>query len=73
MSGNGRNGVSAATGAQPDTSQFNGLQTTGRDYRNLSAAEHAMNRYVDQPVPLRDGGRLLADVYRPAAQGKFRS
>jgi uncharacterized protein len=56
---------------QPDTSQFNGLQTTGREYRNLSAAEHTMSRDVDQQIPLRDGGHLLADVYRPEAQGKF--
>jgi uncharacterized protein len=56
---------------QPDTSQFNGLQTTGREYRNLSAAEHTMSRDVDQHVPLRGGGHLLADVYRPVAHGKF--
>src|SRR4029077_13194922 len=56
---------------QPDTSQFNGLQTTGREYRNLSAVEHTMSREVDQHVPLRDGGHLLADVYRPLAHGKF--
>jgi uncharacterized protein len=60
----------AAT-VQPDTSQFNGLQTTGRQYRNLSAVEHTMSRDVDQHVLLRDGGHLLADVYRPVAQGKF--
>jgi predicted acyl esterase len=55
----------------PDTSRFNGLQTTGRDYRNLSSAEHAMSREVDQAVPLRGGGRLLADIYRPAGPGTF--
>jgi uncharacterized protein len=60
----------AAT-VQPDTSQFNGLQTTGREYRNLSAVEHTMSREVDQHVPLRGGGHLLADVYRPVAHGKF--
>jgi uncharacterized protein len=60
----------AAT-VQPDTSQFNGLQTTGREYRNLSAVEHTMSRDVDQHVPLRGGGHLLADVYRPVAHGKF--
>jgi putative CocE/NonD family hydrolase len=63
-------GPGAAT-APPDTSHFNGLQTTGRNYRNLSAAEHTMSRDVDQQVALRDGGHLLADVYRPVAQGKF--
>lgn len=60
-----------AAAVQPDTSQFNGLQTTGREYRNLSAVEHTMSRDVDQHVPLRGGGHLLADVYRPVAHGKF--
>lgn len=57
---------------RPDTSHFNGLQTTGRDYRNLSSVEHVMSRDVDQVVPLRDGGRLMADVYRPPARAPFR-
>jgi uncharacterized protein len=60
-----------STSTQPDTSHFNGLQTSGRSYRNLSMAEHAMRREVDQEVPLRDGGHLLADVYRPQAAGRF--
>jgi len=59
--------------SRPDTSHFNGLQTTGRDYRNLSPAEHIMARDVDQAVPLRNGGRLLADVYRPVGQGRARA
>jgi uncharacterized protein len=57
--------------SRPDTSHFNGLQTTGRDYRNLSSVEHVMSRDVDQVVPLRDGGRLMADVYRPVGPGTF--
>jgi len=61
----------SATTSRPDTSHFNGLQTTGRDYRNLSPAEHVMSRDVDQAVPLRDGGQLLADVYRPTGPGAF--
>jgi uncharacterized protein len=60
-----------APGPQPDTSRFNGLQTTGRDYRNLSVADHAMQRDTDQRVVLRDGGYLLADVYRPTSEGRF--
>jgi uncharacterized protein len=63
-------GPNTAT-TQPDTSGFNGVQTTGREYRNLSAVEHTMSRDADQRVPLRDGGQLLADVYRPGAQGTF--
>ncbi len=56
---------------QPDTSRFNGLQTTGREYRNLSTGDHVMMRDIDQRVPVRDGGFLFADVYRPSAQGTF--
>jgi putative CocE/NonD family hydrolase len=61
----------AEGGGQPDTSRFNGLQTTGRVYRNLSAAEHRMGREVDEHVPLRDGAHLRCDVYRPAEGGRF--
>jgi uncharacterized protein len=56
---------------QPDTSRFNGLQTTGRRYRNLSAVQYNMIRQIDRPVPLRGGGHLLSDVYRPDAAGTF--
>ncbi len=60
-----------AASTQPDTSHFNGLQTTGREYRNLSPVAHKMTRDVDQQVPLRDGGHLLADVYPPSDEGKY--
>jgi uncharacterized protein len=62
---------SDSTNDQPDTSRFNGVQTSGRGYRNLSTAVHTMQREVDREVPLRDGGHLLADVYRPDATGRF--
>jgi uncharacterized protein len=55
----------------PDTSRFNGVQTTGRDFRNLSTLQYEMVREVDQPVPLRDGERLLCDIYRPDDDGLF--
>jgi predicted acyl esterase len=66
----GTDGIPAA-GRQPDTSRLNGLQTTGRAYRNLSAAEHEPRREVDRKVPLRTGESLLCDVYRPAGEGRF--
>ena len=59
------------TPERPDTSHFNGLQTTGRDYRDLSPIAHAMTRDQDQQVPLPDGGHLLADVYRPVEHGRY--
>jgi hypothetical protein len=48
-----------------------GHQTTGTSYRNLSPAEHTMQREVDRQVGLRDGGYLLAYVYRPQNPGRF--
>ncbi len=60
-----------APSRQPDTSHLNGLQTTGRAYRNLSEAAHAIRRDTDQHVELRDGGHLLADVHRPTTDGTF--
>jgi uncharacterized protein len=60
-----------ASTIEPDTSHFNGLQTTGRDYHDLSVAEHTMRREIDQSVPVRDGGYLMADVYRPETEGRY--
>jgi uncharacterized protein len=59
------------TAAGPGQRRLNGPQTTGREYRNLSEAAHAAVRDDDVPVPLRDGGRLRADVHRPDAGGQF--
>src|SRR5438270_4101457 len=58
-------------GVQRGQRQLNGPQATGRDYRNLSAPDHGMTRDDDVPVPMRDGVRLLADVIRPDAPGRF--
>jgi putative CocE/NonD family hydrolase len=65
------NPQSVSVSELPDTSRFNGLQTTGRTYRNLSRPDYTMVRDMDQLVPLPDGGHLLADVYRPTEQGTF--
>ena len=50
---------------------LNGPQTTGRDYRNLSAPTHAARHDLNVAVTVRDGTRLLADVHRPDADGRF--
>jgi uncharacterized protein len=71
MSSNTKTFSIQQNGTQPDTSHFNGLQTTGREYRNLSAMRYDIIRQTDRPVQLRDGGHLLSDVYRPDAHGKF--
>ncbi len=59
------------TDLQPDTSRFNGLQTTGRSFRNLSPVAYEMTRDVDEQVSLRDGEHLLVDVYRPTTRGSY--
>ena len=53
------------------TRQLNGPQTTGREYRNLSEPRHGTRRDNNVAVTVRDGTRLLADVHRPNADGRF--
>lgn len=50
---------------------LNGPQTTGREYRNLSTAEHRIRRENNTAITMRDGVELLADVFRPDAEGRF--
>ena len=50
---------------------LNGPQTTGRDYRNLSKPQHGVRRDDNVAIPMRDGARLLADVHRPDADGRY--
>ncbi|MFI2478785.1 CocE/NonD family hydrolase [Nocardia xishanensis] len=60
-----------AAGVEPGQRRLNGPQTTGREYRNLSAVLHGTTRQNDVPVPARDGIQLMADVHRPDAEGRF--
>jgi len=60
-----------SSGIEPGQRRLNGPQTTGRSYRNLSEAAHAMTRDDDVAVPMRDGIALLADVHRPAESGRY--
>jgi predicted acyl esterase len=53
------------------TSQLNGPQTTGRDYRNISAPQYGTRRDNNVAVTVRDGTTLLADVHRPDTDGRF--
>src|SRR6195952_2992935 len=59
------------SGIEPGQRQLNGPQTSGREYRNLSRPEHETTRDDDVAVPMRDGVQLLADVFRPAAPGRY--
>jgi predicted acyl esterase len=51
--------------------ELNGPQTTGREYRNLSAPEHRVRHDINLTVPVRDGVKLMADVHRPDDDGRF--
>ena len=62
---------SSVSGTSPGQRLLNGPQTSGRDYRNLSEPTHAFVRDDDVEVPMRDGTRLLADVYRPQTEGAY--
>lgn len=55
----------SVAGNQPGERALNGPQTTGRVLRNLSPAEHRIAFDPDVTVPMSDGVKLLADVYRP--------
>ena len=60
-----------AAGLGPGERRLNGPQTTGREYRNLSAPSFAVRRTNDVAVPARDGTTLLADLFQPDAEGAF--
>ena len=63
--------MAKVSGVEPGQRHLNGPQTTGREYRNLSAPVHGMRSDEDVAVAMRDGVSLLADVHRPDADGRF--
>jgi uncharacterized protein len=58
-------------GIDPGQRALNGIQTTGRTYKNLSQPAFAIREEHDHEIPMRDGVRLVADVLRPDAGGRF--
>lgn len=58
-------------GIEAGQRHLNGLQTTGRDYRNLSEPNYQTRRTNNVGITVRDGTVLLADLYQPDAEGKF--
>src|SRR3982751_1974170 len=62
---------SASFTARRTFMRLNGPQTTGREYRNLSEPRHESRRENNVAIAMRDGTRLLADVHRPDADGRF--
>lgn len=59
------------SGIEPGQRQLNGIQTTGRTYRNLSQPEFETIREDDVRVAMRDGICLLADIFRPKEPGNY--
>ena len=58
-----------SAGLGPGERQLNGVQTTGRDYRNLSEPAFGMRRTNDVEIEVRDGTVLMADLF-PAGRGR---
>ena len=58
-------------GIGPGERHLNGPQTTGREFTNLSEPAHGMHRTNNVEIRVRDGTTLLADVFRPEAEGRF--
>ena len=61
----------SVSGIEPGQRQLNGPQTSGRDYRNLSMPNLAMESDYDVSVPMRDGIELRADIHRPVTPGRY--
>jgi uncharacterized protein len=57
----------AGAGFSPEAAAY----IAHRGLRNLSSAVFGIARENDLSVPLRSGGRLLADLHRPDAPGRF--
>ena len=58
-------------GIEPGQRHLNGTQTTGRDYRNLSAPEFAIRRINNIGIAVRDGTVLMSDLFQPDGEGRF--
>lgn len=59
------------SGLAPGQRHLNGVQTTGRTYRNLSEPAFAMRRTNNVRIAMRDGTELLADLFQPDSDGSF--
>ncbi len=57
-----------AAGTAPGQRRLNGVQTSGRTYRNLSAAAYHVDRTNSVQIPMRDGTLLRADVFLPTTE-----
>ncbi len=55
----------------PGERRLNGVQTTGREYRNLSEPSFTIRRTNNVNVTVRDGTTLLADLFQPDSTATF--
>jgi putative CocE/NonD family hydrolase len=60
-----------AAGLASGERRLNGVQTTGRELRNLSEPSYSMRRTDNVGVTVRDGTKLLGDLFQPDAAGAF--
>jgi predicted acyl esterase len=60
-----------ASGVEPGQRLLNGPQTIGRDYRSLSKVEFDIKRTNDAAISMRDGTKLLSDLFQPDVEGRF--
>lgn len=58
------------SGTAPGQRHLNGIQTTGREFRNLTEPAYQVSQANDVPAPMRDGVELMTDIYRPDAGGR---
>lgn len=60
-----------ASGIGPGERQLNGVQTTGRDYANLSEPSFEIRRTNNVAIAMRDHTVLMADLFQPDAEGHY--
>jgi putative CocE/NonD family hydrolase len=58
-------------GLAPGQRRLNGIQTTGREYRDLSEPSFKIRRTNNLSVLMRDGTPLLADLFQPDSNGAY--
>ncbi len=58
------------SGTAPGQRHLNGVQTTGREFRNLTEPAYQISQANDVPAPMRDGVELMTDIYRPGTGGR---
>ena len=61
--------MTRASGTGPGERLLAGVQTSGRNYCNLSSPQHGVINENNVLAPMRDGIALHADIHRPDGAG----